>query len=115
MVSLNQHKQATRNLVNFLPPDLIDIGDKRDVLSVVKPAAAMWESLGLALEIKPHVLERINVDFVISSYDRLSVTISEWLLGNGGECSWKFLCGALRSPLVERPALAESIEARYLS
>ena len=89
------------------------IADKADVYRATKPAAALWEDIGLALQIHPTELEKIKHD-CREANDRLKQVLSLWLRGNGGECSWRFLCAAMRDDLVARPNLAENIEKQYL-
>ena len=36
-----------------------------------------------------------------TSYERLKRVVSQWLKGNGKECSWEVLCDALRDKLVQ--------------
>ena len=89
------------------------INDLNTVWREVHIAAAVWEDLGLALLMKPHTLETIkhnNSDV----RDRLKAALSEWLKGNGGERSWRFLSRALKDPMVGRPDIAEAIETKYL-
>ena len=89
------------------------ITDKADVYRATKPAAALWEDIGLALKINPTELEKIEHD-ISGTEDRLKQVLSLWLKGNGGECSWRFLCAAMRDDLVARPDLAKNIEKQYL-
>ena len=89
------------------------IGDKAVVYRATKPAAAKWEDIGLALEINPNELEKIRKD-QDGSNDRLKEVLSEWLRGNGGECSLKFLCDAVGGDLVELRALADIIKETLL-
>ena len=95
------------------PPPPPAIADKADVYRATKPAAALWEDIGLALKIHPTELEKIEHDYTRSD-DQLKQVLSLWLRGNGGECSWRFLCAAMRDDLVARPNLAENIEKQYL-
>ena len=92
----------------------VAIADMAPVYQVTKPAAALWHDVGLTLEIDPTELEKIERDFARCD-DRLKQVLSLWLRGNGGECSWRFLCAAMRDDLVARPNLAENIEEQYLS
>ena len=84
------------------------IADKADVYRATKPAAALWEDIGLALKIHPTELEKIKHD-ISGADDRLKQVLSLWLTGNGGECSWRFLCAAMRDDLVARPNLAKTL------
>ena len=65
------------------------------------------------MEINPNELEKIRRD-QDGSNDQLKAVLSEWLRGNGGECSLKFLCDAVGGDLVERPTLADIIKETLL-
>ena len=95
--------------VSFIPA----INDKADVLRATKPAATLWEELGLALKISVTELEAVEYNHSECG-ERLKKVVALWLRGNGGECSWRFLCAAMRDDLVARPNLAENIEKQYL-
>ncbi len=75
----------------------------------MRDAAAKWHSLGLALDVKSSVLDNIDADYH-GVRDKLDAVLDYWSKDNAGEYSWKFLCKALRSKLVERPDLAKAIE-----
>ena len=79
----------------------------------ISPAAAKWKRIGLALEIKPHELDKIKLDEPDSDC-KLDEVVSLWLKGNGGERSVKFLCDALRSKLVGHYTLADEAEKELL-
>ena len=96
------------------PPPPPAIADMARAYRATKPAAALWEDIGLALEINPTELEKIKHD-CHEANDRLKQVLSLWLRGNGGECSWRFLCAAMRDDLVARPNLAENIEKNTYS
>ena len=83
------------------------------MFKATKAAAVKWEDIGLALDIDPDELDKISKDQT-GCDDQLSAVLSEWLRGNGGECSLKFLCDALRSELVGRSTLADKVEKELL-
>ena len=90
------------------------IRDKAAVLKATKDAAAVWKKVGLALGINSDELDKISNDHT-GCDDQLSAVLSEWLMGNGGERSLKFLCDvALRSELVKRSTLADEVEKELL-
>ena len=91
----------------------LNIDDKNTLLRELSPVAAKWDDLGLALDLSVGTLEIIRKDTQYGYNTRLSATVSAWLRGEGGERSWMFLCAALRSPLVERPVLADQLERKY--
>ena len=79
------------------------------VLHSVKPVTD-WFSLGLALGLKRHELERVDRN----EYDeiaKLSKTMSLWL--DTGDASWKSLVQALLDPLVNKGDIAQSICERH--
>ena len=84
-----------------------------NVLKATRHAATKWHEIGLLLKINPNDLETIKCDYSEAN-DRLKQVLSLWLRGNGGECSWRFLCATMRDPLVARPDLAEGIEKYYM-
>ena len=88
------------------------IDDKNTVLPELASVASKWEDLGLALDLKQDQLDIINSDRGGCSA-KLGATVSAWLRGEGGERSWKFLCAALRSPLVARRAFADILEKKH--
>lgn len=89
-----------------------EIKDQKHVIEMVYEIAAFWDDLGLALELVPSALECIEADEQ-SCFKRLKKVVALWLKGNGGERSWKFLCEAVRGPLVKNNALAGKIEHEH--
>ena len=71
------------------------------------------EKVSLALGIGQDKLEKISKDQT-GCDDQLRAVLSEWLTGNGGECSLKFLCDALRSAIIKRSKLADKVEKELL-
>ena len=74
--------------------------------------AAEWEAIGLALDIPPDELNRIESD-KDTVKSRLLEVIAAWLTGKGGDRTWRFLCKALREPLVGRSDIADKIEREH--
>ena len=105
------YRSSTSTVTTLPPPPAI--ADMACAYRTTKPAAALWHDIGLTLDIHPTELEKIERDYTRSD-DRLKQVLSLWLRGNGGECSWRFLCAAMRDDLVARPNLAENIEKQYL-
>lgn len=86
--------------------------DLKDVLEMVCDIAAEWDDLGLALGLKSSSLDSIEAD-ERSCRKRLHKVVAEWLKGNGGECTWNFLCEAIKGPLVKNISLAQKIEQAH--
>ena len=79
-----------------------------NVLTVVHPASAKWNNIGLALGIVQDELDKISGTSGDAD-DRLREVLKLWLKGNGGERTRKFLCEALQHPLVGRKDLANCL------
>ena len=79
---------------------------------MVREIAAVYDDLSLALKLSSSFLDVVEADEP-SCNKRLTKVVVEWLKGNGGERSWKFLSEAIRGPLVKNKALADKIEKKY--
>ena len=88
--------------------------DLKDVLSMVKDAAAIWDDIALALEIRSCEIEVIESNHRSDCKKQLKEILKLWLKGMGGQSSWKFLCDAMKSDLVDRTDLADAIERKYI-
>ena len=86
--------------------------------SEVLPVADKWKSIGLALRLKPHVLNKIERDYPYVQ-DRLQNVLTEWLnkaynTARFGEPSWQLLVAAVAHPAGgNNPALAQHIASTY--
>ena len=95
-----------------------DSDDLFAVNSEVLPVADKWKSIGLALRLKPFVLNKIERDY---SYvqDRLQSVLTEWLnkaynTARFGEPSWQLLVAAVAHPAGgNNPTLAQDIARKY--
>ena len=67
----------------------------------------------MALGLKQHQIEEIEADYRDSVGKRRKAVIAKWLKTESSELSWRTLCNALRSDLVEHNALAGKIETKY--
>ena len=84
--------------------------DKSDVLDGLHEVADKCDSLADRLSIRPGEIAVIKRNHRGDCKERLGCYVDEWLKGNGGKRSWKFLCECLRHDLVGRPDIAEKIE-----
>ena len=114
-LAVSSHKRGRLNTSVYgnTPLQTLAEADTADVLRATKRAADKWEDVGLALGLHLSDLDVIRSDYR-ESYERLKRVVSQWLKGNGKECSWEVLCDALRDELVQRPNLAKNIETTYL-
>lgn len=65
------------------------------------------------MEIESHKLEEIEANFPKDVKKCMAKVISKWLEKDTGHLSWRTLCDALRSELVDQSVLAERIEKKY--
>ena len=95
-----------------------DTDDLFDVNSELLPVAALWEDVGLALKLKPHVLSTIKKDHTDAKACLRNV-LMEWLkkgynTTRFGVPSWKLLVAAVAHPAGgNNRALAEQIAKKY--
>ena len=86
--------------------------------SELLPVAAVWEDVGLALKLKPHVLSTIKKDHMDAKACLRNV-LMEWLkkgynTTRFGVPSWKLLVAAVAHPAGgNNRALAEQIAKKY--
>ena len=81
----------------------LDLDDLFDVQSELSPIASNWKSVGLALRIKPDVLENIEAAKTGNPTACLFSTLKEWLNRNYnvkrfGEPTWQRLVEAVSHP-----------------
>ena len=76
------------------------------------PAINEWFNIGLELGIEPSELEAIETN-KHNEKDRLRSMLSKWLK-KGCDTNWSKIYDALKSPLVEMNALAETIATEFL-
>ena len=93
--------------------DLIDV--KRELLDV----AHNWEGVGMALRLKPALLNRIQANHPTDVIACLTKALTEWLnksynVARFGLPSWKLLVAAVADPAGGNDhALAERIAQKY--
>ena len=81
----------------------VDLDDLFDVQSELNPVASKWKSMGLALRLKPDILETIEAAKTGNPTACLIATIKEWLNSNYnvkkfGEPTWQHLVKAVSHP-----------------
>ena len=99
-----------------LPPT--DIDDLFEVNSELLPVASRWKNMGLALKLKPYVLNTIEKNHT-DVESRLLDVLTEWLnkaynTTRFGDPSWKLLVEAVaHSAGGNNRALAETIAKKH--
>ena len=89
--------------INIYSTHNLDIDDLFDVQSELNPIASNWKNVGLALRMKPDVLDTIQAENPGNSTACLSVTLKKWLNRNYnvkkfGEPTWQRLVEAVSHP-----------------
>ncbi len=87
------------------------IDDLQDVFSLLINAKERWFYLGLALHIKPGLLEGVKSKESCST-DRLCEMLAHWLRSSPYR-TWSNICNGLRSETVKQDVLADTIEEKY--
>ncbi len=82
-----------------------------DVLTELCGVCADWENIGLGLRLKAGTLDAIKGPYK-SHKDCLRDMLKEWL-NTSPDPSWQSLVRVLRSPIVGKESLANSLEAEY--
>ena len=77
------------------------------------PASDKWRALGVALEVPFYKLNSIGQDKSGGDVDKLMCVLEYWG-NNAATSSWEVIINALRSPMVERGALAETLKKKYV-
>jgi len=85
------------------------IGDLLEAREATINIVHMWEDLGAVLQLRDGKISEIGQDHG-DAKSRMKEVLSEWLRGNGAPRCWRTLTDALKSPLVNRPDVAEEIE-----
>ena len=99
---------------NIIPFNIVYITAYFNVLTELVDINREWIELGIALDLKYHILDEIEANHVKDGVKRcLQEVIHSWFEGNGSELSWEVLCAALRSDLISRPVIAEDIESKF--
>ena len=87
------------------------IDDLQDVFSLLINAKKSWFYLGLALHIKPGILEGIKSKESCNT-DRLCEMLTHWLRSSSSR-TWRDICKGLRSDTVKQDVLANKIKEKY--
>ena len=82
------------------------------ILTELQEAVNEWKDIGLFLDVRYHVTKEIEERYP-SNKDRLAEVIDRWLKTGCSELSWKNLCAALCSDLVNQTVLAKRLEKKY--
>ena len=80
-----------------------DFDDLSDVRSELIPVSAQWKSIGIALQLKPSILDGISTENSGDPPACLTSTVTEWLNRNYnvkrfGEPTWQALVEAVGDP-----------------
>ena len=96
-----------------------DLDDLFDVQKELIPVSARWKSIGLALRVKPNVLDVIQTQYSGDPLACLTSTVTKWLNRNYnvkrfGEPTWQRLVEAVGHPASgANMALAREIARRH--
>ena len=96
-----------------------DFDDLFDVQKELIPVSAKWRSIGIALRLKPNVLDGIKAENNGDPLACLASTVTEWLNGNYnvkrfGEPTWQALVKAVGDPAGgAHMALARDMATRH--
>ena len=103
----------------FCPSVHSALDDLFDVQSELITVAANWKNIGIALRLRPDLLERTETRYCSDPLRCLSVIVKEWLIRNYnverfGEPTWQRLVEAVGHPAGgANMALARDIARRY--
>ena len=110
-------------------PTHSDLDDLFDVRKELNPVSAKWKSIGVALRLKPDVLDGIDMRYNSDPIACLTSTVTEWLKKNYnvkrfGEPTWQMLVEAVGDPAgganmalardMTRSHKAGSMSSRYI-
>ena len=84
-------------------PTHSDLDDLFDVQRELNPVSARWKSIGVALRLKPNILDSIKAENSGDPPACLTSTVTEWLKRNYnverfGEPTWQMLVKAVGDP-----------------
>ena len=88
-------------------------GDLCEVQEELYAVRTHWYNLGLKLGLKPDVLDAIETQCSADPSRCFRETLKNYLKTISP--SWRALVGALRSPTVDKPQLAEKLEKKFCS
>ena len=93
---------------------MLGVDDLSTVLTEIIEARSRSYYVGLGLGVPPPILESIRTTHV-DQQDRLLHTVKYFLEHANPEPTWRAISDALKSPLVDLPRLAQTIEEKYCS
>ena len=93
---------------------MLGVDDLSIVLTEIIEAQSHSHYLGLGLGVPPHVLESIDKTHA-DHQDRLLHVVKWFLKQVHPKPTWRAITNALKSPLVDLPRLAQTIEEKYCS
>ena len=80
------------------------------LLDYISQVETKWMDIGLKLEIKPHVLDRIKCDFANDGVRMLSVKVlQEWQKNIKPPFTWATIIGVLNSEYIGEHVLAKTM------
>ena len=91
-------------MITIAPPTAhSDLDDLFDVQKELIPVSAQWRSIGIALRLKPNILDGIETRYSGGPPACLTATVTEWLNKNYnvkrfGEPTWRALVNAVGDP-----------------
>ena len=91
-------------VITIVPPTgHSDLDDLFDVQKELIPVSAKWRSVGIALRLKPNILDGIETRYSGDPPACLTATVTEWLKKNYnvkrfGEPTWQALVNAVGDP-----------------
>ena len=89
--------------------------DVFNVLTELREVVEEWRFLGLALHIPHYKIREIEANNKGDVKKCLEIVIQTWLEMDNVHLSWKTLCEALRSKLVDCDSIAQQIEDKLSS
>ncbi len=90
---------------------MIGLDNLLDVLTELLEVSADWYIIGLALTLKPGILDAMKGPHK-EHKDCMMDMVKEWL-STSPDPSWEGLIAALRHPVVGKETLARQLEAKY--
>ncbi len=90
----------------------LTVEDLSEVLRALHGVKENWFSIGLALNIRPSILQAIEADERTDEH-RFAKMLLRWLQ-NSEDRSWKVLVSALKVHYVRRSDVAKAVEDKYI-
>ena len=92
--------------------DILGASNAVEIIEAILPAQSRSFELGLKLGLSPHTLTSIQSTHA-EPRQRLLYVILEFLKQVNPRPTWRVIINALKSPLIDFPRLAETIEAAH--